>query len=151
MSCNCEQNVSVGRLQRGNPLPTGTYWIDVIDDTHQTMFGEWLAENSQSVNVLKSEHFAAINWPDCDVSLLDCWPSRDWVKFEVKESVPWPAPVFGYPNIIEPGEKIESSQDTSDVPDVPSSDCDIACQTERVALAAGGLLVLGIIFMAVKH
>jgi hypothetical protein len=128
---------TIGKLQRINPLPPGQYWIDVIDSAHQQSFAGWLFEHSLEVKVLVSEHFEALNWPDCSALNFegDCWPSRDWIKFEVLKPVSWDAVTLGFPNLILPDEKIETSGDTATVPDF-SDNCDIGCQAQRVAVAA---------------
>ncbi len=144
MSCNCQSEypplISVGRLQRSNPLQAGTYWIDVIDGDNQEEFAKWTLENSGRVKVLKTEHFEAVSWPDCPITEGDCSPSRDWVKFSILEPVSWDAVQFGFPNIIEVGETVETSADTATTPDF-SDNCDIGCQAEKVAVA--GAVILG--------
>lgn len=129
---------TIGKLQRVNPLPPGVYWIDVIDTAHQQAFAGWVFEHSLEVKVITTEHFDSLNWPDCSAFNFegDCWPSRDWVKFEVLKPVTWDAVNLGFPNLILPGEKIETSGDTVTAPDF-SDNCDIACQAEKVAIAAG--------------
>lgn len=140
--CDCG-DVSIGRLQRDNPLPPGIYWLDVIDVPNQQEFAAWRLEHSAKVRLISTEHFEAINWPDC--TPLDfttnslCAPSRDWVKFEVAEPVVWDSVRFGFPNIISAGEKIETSADTTNEPDF-SDNCDIGCQAEKVAIAGGVIL-----------
>jgi hypothetical protein len=159
MSCDCENNrqppgaqplparaTGIGRLERSNPLPPGVYWIDVIDEPHQIEFAAWTFENSANVRVITTEFFPAINWPDCDVSFSDCWPSRVWAKFEVLRPVPWKAVVLGFPNVVEPGQKVDSSADTATVPDF-SDYCDIGCQAEKVAIAAGVLIGGGFLLL----
>lgn len=133
--CDCH-SVSVGRLQRDNPIPPGTYWLDVIDESNQADFAAWRLEHADKVRILKSEHFDAIRWPDCPITEGECSPSRDWVKFEISSPVVWEAQKFGFPNIIAADEKIESSADTATVPDF-SDNCDIGCQAQKVAIAAG--------------
>lgn len=134
--------VRVGKLERSSPLPAGTYWIDVIDTQNQTDFGAWTLENAANVKVLKTEHFPANDWPTCsglDPTTGGCWPARDWVKFQLLKPVTWDAIKFGFPNIIEAGEKVDSSADTASSPDF-SDNCDIGCQAEKVAVAGGVIL-----------
>lgn len=146
MSCDCESNIGVGALERSNPLPPGTYWIDVIDEPHQIEFAAWAFENSAKVQIIATEFFQAVSWPDCPITEGDCSPSRVWAKFEVSEPVAWNAVVLGFPNIIGEGEQINSSADTATVPDF-SDYCDIGCQAEKVAVAAGVLLGGGFLLL----
>lgn len=130
-------------LQRTSPLPNGDYWIDVIGEVNQSFFSAWAFENAAKVDVLATEHFDAVGFPDCSewdftVNSL-CAPSRTWAKFRVKEPVEWFAKVLGFPNVIAQGETIESSTDTFEPPDF-GNNCDIGCQAERVAVAAGVIL-----------
>lgn len=169
MTCGCESStalgsigvgrqrsraVRVGKLQRANPIPAGMYWIDVVGEDAQVAFSAWIFENASRVEILVSQHFRALNWPDCLPSsggiASDCSPSRDWVKFRVSEPAPWDAKKIGFPNIIEEGEIINSSEDTGSIPDF-SDNCDIACQAERIGWAVGGVLALGVLFMVVKR
>lgn len=139
---------TIGRLQRTNPLPIGTYWIDVIDAEHQQFFAGWTFDNQSKVKVLATEHFDANDWPECsslDPTTGGCWPSRDWVKFQVLSPVTWDAVKLGFPNAIESGEVINTSSDTATEPDF-GDNCDITCQAERVATAVG---IIGIGALAV--
>lgn len=155
MSCDCEiidarNHVFIGRLERTSPLPPGLYWIDVIDEPHQIEFAAWTFENASKVQIEATEFFEAVSWPDCPITEGECSPSRVWAKFRVIEPVAWNAVLLGFPNIISPGEQINSSADTATVPDF-SDYCDIGCQAERVAIAAG--VVLGgtfLVLMAAK-
>jgi len=130
---------SIGKLQRQSPLPAGIYWLDVMDSQNQSDFAAWSMENSGVVRVLKTEHFDAIRWPDCPITEGECSPSRDWVKFQVFAPVKWNAVQFGFPNIIEQNEIINTSADTASEPDF-SDNCDIGCQAEKVAIAGGVIL-----------
>lgn len=150
MTCNCGNQLAIGALQRQDPLPIGTYWIDVIDTQHQQDFAAWLVLNAKTVKVLNSEHFPENDWPDCsslDPTTGGCWPSRDWVKFEVSAPTKWDAVEFGFPNIIKPSEKIETSADTASNPDF-SDNCDIGCQMQKAAIAVG-VMAVGVIAIAV--
>lgn len=130
MTCNCEfssvaRTVQVGRVQRANPLPPGQYWIDVIGENAQAIFSGWRFENSQKILILVTENHEAIGG----------WPARDWVKFEVKEPVAWPAGI-GFPEIIEEGQSVDSSEDTVTKPD--PDDCEafpdaLDCQLKKHA------------------
>lgn len=146
MACDCESNIGVAGLQRSNPLPPGLYWIDVIDEPRQIEFAAWAFENSAKVRIEATEFFPAISWPDCPITEGQCSPSRVWAKFRVSAPVEWKAVVFGFPNVIEPGEVIDSSSDTASVPDF-SDYCDIGCQAEKVAIAAGVIFGGGILLL----
>lgn len=137
--------VVVGKLIRTSPVPIGTYWIDVIDTQNEADFAAWLLTNQDKVKVLHTEHFDAVNWPDCPITEGECWPSRDWYKFQVLQPVSWNAVQFGFPDQIEPGEVINSSQDTATEPDF-SDNCDIACQVKKSAIYAG--LIAGSLLVA---
>lgn len=159
MSCcdECEQEsniltrvsgIRVAGLERSNPLPPGRYWIDIIDVPNQIAFNAWAFDNRPTVNVLKTEHFQALEWPDCPITEGQCWPSRDWVLFDVTSNTRWLPTVFGFPNHAD--ETVQSSSDTADVPEDPDF-CDIGCQAGKVALAGGVLLGgLALVFL-IKH
>jgi len=66
-------------LERRNPLPVGYYWQDVFEDQSQA-FGEWLRKNRGAVVVRETEG-----------------ENPAWVKFEVREPVPWEGP--GLPTV----------------------------------------------------
>lgn len=146
MTCNCESNIGVGALQRSNPLPPGLYWIDVIDEPHQIEFAAWTFENATKVRIEATEFFDAVSWPDCPITEGECSPSRVWAKFRVTAPVNWNAVALGFPNIIAPGEVVNSSADTATVPDF-SDYCDIGCQAEKVAIAAGVLIGGGFLLL----
>lgn len=133
-------------MQRSSPLPVGEYWIDVIDEPEQADFAAWLFEHQSKLKIVAVEEFEAVSWPDCPITEGDCSPPRTWVKFQVLSPVPWDAVKLGFPNIISEGENINSSADTASVPDF-SDYCDIGCQAERVAIAAG--VVLGGVSLAI--
>jgi hypothetical protein len=92
-------------LERRSPLPAGLYWIDVLGDSNRAAFNDWRAAASAIVKVRANESFPSPA------------PGRDWFKFEVLAPVIWDAKRFGFPNIIRPGEPINSSADTVQRPD----------------------------------
>lgn len=126
-------------LQRTSPLPQGDYWIDVIDEPEQADFAAWAFENQASLKMLTVEQYPAVSWPDCPITEGECSPPRTWVKFRVLNPVHWDAVKLGFPSIISEGEVVNTSADTATVPDF-SDYCDIGCQAERVAIAAGVIL-----------
>jgi hypothetical protein len=106
----------------------------------QELYASWRFENQNKVLILVTESFESIGG----------WPARDWVKFEVKESVPWPQGI-GFPEIIEEGQSIDSSEDTVSKPD--PNDCEafpdsLDCMLKKNAfptLLVGGAVVGGIV------
>jgi hypothetical protein len=86
-------------LERRSPLPVGLYWIDAIGLNRGSFMG-WRDANAAAVKVRASESF-----PDSE-------PPRDWIKFEVLSPVKWDPRGIGYPTIIPPGAKVDSSGDT---------------------------------------
>lgn len=137
MGCNCGTNLAIGGLQRSSPLPVGDYWFDLIDvQNHHDAFAEWRFKSGNDVAIVATEDFPAVSWPDCPITEGECSPPRSWIKFSVVRPVAWDAVALGgFPNIIGPGEKIETSADTASNPDF-SDYCDIGCQAEKVAIAA---------------
>lgn len=85
-------------------MPVGLYWIDAIGP-NRASFKAWRDANAAKVKVRASESF-----PDSE-------PPRDWIKFEVLSPVAWNPRGIGYPTIIPPGAKIDSSADTVQRPD----------------------------------
>ena len=102
MTCSC---VSIGALQRDNPLPPGRYWIDVFGEDLQSQFSRWNLDNASSVRVVAVEHFEAIGG----------FKSRDWILFDVSLPTDWDAVMFGFPNIVI-GDEIQTSDDTVQKP-----------------------------------
>ena len=91
-------------LERRSPLPKGLYWLDALGE-NQAAFRDWRSVHAAAVKVRTSESFP------------DPAPGREWLKFEVLSPVAWDARRFGFPNIIRPGEPINSSADTVQRPD----------------------------------
>lgn len=135
-------------MERSNPLPPGTYWVDVIDEPHQIEFAAWTFENSPSVFIEKTEFFPAVRWPDCPITEGECSPSRVWAKFRTSKSLDWKATSLGYPNVIEAGDAVNSSQDTASIPDF-SDNCDIGCQAQKVAVSAAVVLGATALFILI--
>lgn len=141
MSCDCK-SISVGKLQRANPLPAGDYWIDVIGEEAKIAFQAWSFENQNSVLILVTESFESQGG----------FPARDWIKFQTKAPLPWDAKVLGFPNIIEDGDNIDSSSDTAQNPSNEELGiCDIQCQAKKAAIIAGGVLAVGFLLIMVKR
>lgn len=93
----------LGAIERRNPLPAGSYWVDVFAQDLPA-FQSWLSANSGSVRVTSTEHF-------------DSDPPRDWFAFTVTSPVQWNGP--GLPTISQ-GEttSAETSQRPPPPPDV---------------------------------
>lgn len=105
-------NFRTAKLERGDPLPRGRYWIDVFSNA-QMAWDVWLMGAGPRVHVISTESFEG----DPDYGNL----SRNWYLFEVVEPVPWnriAAPGLGYPTIA--GKDVKSSEDTVQKPG-PSS------------------------------
>lgn len=95
-------------LERRNPLPVGSYWIDVFGDK-VPLFDGWLtAMHPIGVKTEVTEQFPA----------TDDFPARTWYKFSVSQPIaPWDAKTFGFPTIADAS--IQSSSDTVQRPDLP--------------------------------
>lgn len=127
-------------VERRNPLPPGTYWIDVFGE-NRLAFSAWRAANAEHVKIASTESF-------------DSDPPRDWVKFEVSAPVEWEALRFGFPTIIGEGAKVESSADTVERP-APERDLFDTLGTPeqqealaRTAAAAAGVVTgLGLLWL----
>lgn len=143
MTCSCidivAPTISVGKLERRNPLPAGDYWIDLIGEESQAAFAAWSFDHANSVLVLVTENYEA----------RGDFPSRDWVKFQTNAPLAWDAKALGFPNIIQDGESVDSSSDT--VSGMEPEECDIACQAKKAGMIAGGVLALGFLLLMVKR
>jgi hypothetical protein len=126
-------------LERRNPLPVGSYWIDVFGDKI-TLFDGWRAAFSPiGVKTRVTESFPA----------TDTQPARTWYKFEVTSiEAPWDAKTFGFPTIAD--SSIQSSADTVQRPDFELDPLDklsnwasgltgIATETLKVAIPVLGV------------
>jgi len=85
-------------IERRNPLPPGTYWVDVFAKDEMA-FNTWLGKHSDSVSVIRAEQH-----PDAD-------PPWNWMLFKVSKPVPWEGP--GLPTV---GEGEANSEETVDKP-----------------------------------
>jgi len=96
-------------LERRNPLPVGSYWIDVFGEKIPK-FNGWLAAfGPVGVHTDATETFDA----------TDDFPPRVWYKFSVSQPIaPWDAVTFGFPTIADAS--IKSSADTVQRPDLPA-------------------------------
>lgn len=94
-----------GRIERRNPLPKGTYWIDQVGNENIAAFEDWISRNQPVVGLISSEQ-------------TDDNPRAFWYLFKVTggstgEFLPqWDGP--GLPNIAEPG--VTKSSDTVSSP-----------------------------------
>ncbi len=120
-------DMSVGALERKNPLPKGRYWTDVFDK-QLAAWNAWAIANVESgkAKIVKAENFTADplrsgEWlpsflqPDNAGSI----PARLWVLFDVLEPATWNAQQMGfYPTIATPD--VKTSADTAQNPPGPS-------------------------------
>jgi hypothetical protein len=114
----------------------------VIGQKAQEHFAAWRFDNQNALLILVSEHYDA----------QGDFPSRDWVKFEVKTPVSWNAVQLGFPNIIAPEDSIDTSSDTATNPtNEEIGVCDIACQVEKVGWVVGGVLVAALVVSIVRR
>lgn len=93
---NCVAQWVLGGVERRNPLPNGTYWVDVFA-SKATAFRAWLARNRSSVRVVRTASFPAQH----------PYEARDWYLFEVRAPVRWEGP--GLPTIATPATTPEST------------------------------------------
>lgn len=114
-------------VERRNPLPPGTYWVDVPPPTSRwNEFRAWLSRHKQSVTVLKQRAIQP-GWDET----FDSAKAVMWVLFKVHRPVPWEGP--GLPTIAEQADATEPA-DTLQRPPV---------QDTSFALGGGvGLLFL---------
>lgn len=83
---------ALGAEERSNPLPTGSYWVDVFADNRPKM-ASWAKANRGSVQVLSTQ---TVGDDDEDPTTYDEY------TFKVSSPVAWDARTFGYPEIIAP-------------------------------------------------
>lgn len=119
-------------LERRNPLPIGTYWVDVFADDIDA-FRAWIVKNKDLVRVIRTESHAESEWHS-----FGSYPARDWYLFDVIEPVKWEGP--GYPDIAK-SRKL-TSDDTVKRPPPTKGPIE---QLEEAAGAAktGGAIVIG--------
>jgi hypothetical protein len=86
----------LGGVERRNPLPAGTYWVDVFA-SKQAAFRDWLARNKSSVRVIRTSSYPASH----------PYEARDWYLFEARSPVRWEGP--GLPTIATPSTTPEST------------------------------------------
>lgn len=133
-------------LERRNPLPVGSYWIDVFGSKIPA-FDAWrTAFSPTGVKTRVTESFPA----------TDTQPARNWYKFDVTDiPPPWDAVTFGFPTIADAS--IQSSADTVQRPDLPLDPLDklsnwlegatgIAGDTLKVAIPVLGVGALILYF-----
>lgn len=126
-------------LQRQNPLPKGSYWIDVFDKNIPKFDGWALAFQPLGVHVDVSESF-----PATDTQL-----ERNWYKFTIQGDavVPWDAKTFGFPTIADAS--ITSSADTVQRPDLPQDTLDRLSNWTEQTLGVTGTAGKFLVFAAI--
>ena len=124
-------------LERRNPLPAGTYWLDVFGANREKL-AAWRREHAASVRVVASESFESD-------------PPRDWVKFVVSVPVAWDAKTFGFPTIIPTGVKVDSSGDTVQRPPPEKDPLDSLGDTlasPATKLVTAAVVLVGVVVFA---
>lgn len=123
----------VGTLERRNPLPPGSYWIDVFG-LNIPKFDNWLkAFSGLGIHTDANQQFEATTIP----------ARRTWYKFTYTplfEGAPvtWDT-TFGFPTIADAS--IRSSEDTVSRPDLPIDALDeLANWTNSIEQKLGGSL-----------
>lgn len=121
-------------IERKNPLPPGTYWVDVFAKDEQS-FNEWLGKHPESVTVLRSEQHAEAD------------PPWNWMLFKASAPVPWEGP--GFPTIAE-GEQASTDTVQREDPPLPIDEqlhkaIDDTEDAVKAGLTIGGLLLGGLI------
>jgi hypothetical protein len=123
----------VGTLERRNPLPPGSYWIDVFG-LNIPKFDNWLkAFSGLGVHVDATQHFESSSLPSV----------RTWYKFTYTapfEGAPivWDT-TFGFPTVADA--TIKSSEDTVSRPDLPIDPLDeLSNWTNALEQKLGGSL-----------
>jgi hypothetical protein len=123
-------------IERRNPLPAGTYWIDVFAPKLAD-WTAWTTLNRGKVKVTTSEHF------DANAG----GPARDFQAFTVLTPTPFPNVQLGYPTIAS-GPNI-TSDDTVQKPPPPKDFLDTIDPAGDFAMAkallgVGALTLLGV-------
>lgn len=142
------KTIVTGKLEKANPLPPGSYWLDVFDTGgHIETWHQWVNAAGSAVKVVTTEVYEA------DES--EGYPARTWVQFDVSAPVPWNrganaqspslAIDLGWPNV----EKVtpKTSDDTVEKPKA-GSPLDILKESGGpdlgwVKWAVGGAVILG--------
>lgn len=123
-------------VEKRNPLPPGTYWIDTIKSTRARSgmgdppdpyveFPEWLKTHS-GVTLVRREDVSGTIWPSS--------PARSWYLFTVPAGVvaDWDATRFGYPTISDEGTDTQEADTSQRPPPEPT-------WSEQVESVAAGL------------
>lgn len=96
-----------GAIERRDPLPVGSYWVDAVGEEQIKQFEDWIAANVGVAGIVTSEQ-------------TNDSPKAFWYLFKVTggpngQFLPiWSGP--GRPNIAEPG--VKQSSDTVREPDI---------------------------------
>jgi hypothetical protein len=122
-------------VERRNPVPPGTYWVDQFDQaggkrgTGILGFDAWLKRNDDKVKLLKREEFPSAVLPEFTNLVFNdnatAGPRRVWYLFKVEQPVPWEIG-WGFPTIATTGTtpnalpSVTTSDDTVTKPKVPT-------------------------------
>jgi hypothetical protein len=160
-----------GALERRNPLPRGVYWADFYDPPQGgasiNAIALWLTEHRESVRVRNTVYhgpgkdplkaFVEGSWTLTPAlaalagMLPDSGRAREWLLFEVLQSVEWPAVQFGYPTLAD----IKTTEeDTVQKPDPEPEGFDWLGKqlpsSESTALVLGGVAAVVVIALVLK-
>lgn len=155
-------------LERRNPLPNGTYWVDMyepaVGGASITAFQSYLKENTGNLVVLKTvyhgpgsdpfmefvrgSYFLPLGLVAIANQLPDVGRARAWILFQVKNPILWPAIKFGFPTVAIKEERTDEA-DTVSRPEPEKNLADIippvdkiVNSTSKLALTLGGIAAL---------
>jgi hypothetical protein len=128
-------------IERRSPLPVARYWV--------TAFGETEPKLALFLKAQSAAGFLRVNVTERIDETSD-HPAGSFFVFVVKtpSAVPWPATVFGFPNLA--GADVTSLADTVNRPDKPTDGLDslgdvlqkVADTGSTIAWLAGGAAVV---------
>ncbi len=148
--------ISVGALERGDPIPVGVYWIDSIDPEAYA--------DPELVQVAREGYLLAIQTgqPGAyrivrtthhDSQLIGDQPARDWILFEVRQPIPrWPTSTqWGFPTIAPNGLDTQEG-DTVQKPPPEKGPLeglgDTSLGIPNWVLLGGGIVLVGVVVYA---
>jgi hypothetical protein len=135
--------LGLGAEEKRNPLPPGSYWIDVFGDNRQKM-ATWMQTNGSAINSSSTEEAPG----DTPAT------SRVTYTFSTTAATPWDAVTFGYPEIIVPDPTLPvtpgQAPPLAPAPGPPTAKPPVTSSNTTLMLVASVVLVAAIV-IAVRH
>ena len=135
----------LGGVERRNPLPVGTYWVDIPREKHEAFKG-WLSRHRATVRVLRThEHAPGWSQRHSPTREEQRAPGAYWYLFLVSAPTPWEGP--GFPTIATPQTKPE---DTAQVPAPSPSSTDTFASISAALASIPPLVLLAALYLLTR-